>query len=396
MDKRWQVLGAGILSLIVTVGVARFAYTPLLPVMLSETPLDTALGGWLASFNYIGYLGGALTAAGVSDLRLKDRLYRFCLLLAVATTAAMALTEHYLLWSILRLIAGFSSAGGLLLASALILNWLIRHQYRSELGIHFIGMGAGIALCSLIVELFAALSFDWRGQWLGFALLAALLAIPAWRWMPAPDTGGRTRAGEALVDCPPTPLFNRLLLAAYFCAGWGYVISATFIVDIVARQPGLAASGNWAFLVLGLAAAPAVIVWDRIARRTGYVPALFLAYLVQLLGILLPALSPTLAGALAGAALFGATFIGCVGLVLTMAGRFYPTKPAKLMGRMTLSYGVAQILAPALTGMLAKELGNYDLGLYIAAVVVAVGALLMTLLWRLEQHEPALVRSAGR
>lgn len=392
MDQRLKVLSAGILSLIVTVGVARFAYTPLLPVMLEQTFLDTSGGGWLASFNYIGYLAGALAAAAVPNLRLKDQLYRLCLVLAVVTTLVMPLTENYVVWSILRLIAGFSAAGGLLLASALILNWLIRHGYRSELGVHFIGMGAGIAFCSLVVELFSALNLDWQGQWTGFALLAAILGIPAWRWMPRPDLSGMTTSGQKLVDQPPSQRFYGLLLAAYFCAGWGYVISATFIVDIVQRQPGLADSGNWVFLVLGLAAAPAVIIWDKAARRVGYVPALLLAYVFQLLGILMPALSPTLAGALLGAVLFGATFIGAVGLVLTMAGRFYPTKPAKLMGRMTLSYGLAQILAPAITGTLAERLGSYDLGLYIAAGVVAVGALLMALLWQLEQQEPALRR----
>ncbi|SEG77930.1 YbfB/YjiJ family MFS transporter [Marinobacterium lutimaris] len=392
MDQRLKVLSAGILSLIVTVGVARFAYTPLLPVMLQQTFLDTSGGGWLASFNYIGYLAGALAAAAVPNLRLKDQLYRLCLVLAVLTTLVMPLSENYLVWSILRLIAGFSAAGGLLLASALILNWLIRHGYRSELGVHFIGMGAGIAFCSLVVELFSALNLDWRGQWIGFALLALLLAIPAWRWMPRPDLSGKTRAGEQLVDQPPSRSFNRLLLAAYFCAGWGYVISATFIVDIVQRQPGLENSGNWVFLALGLAAAPAVIVWDKVARRIAYVPALLLAYVAQLLGILMPALSPSLFGALLGAVLFGASFIGAVGLVLTLAGRFYPTKPAKLMGRMTLAYGLAQILAPAITGTLAEQLGNYDLGLYIAAGVVALGAVLMALLWRLEQEEPALQR----
>ena len=395
MEQRLKVLFAGILSLIVTVGVARFSYTPILPIMLEQTGLDTAGGGWLASFNYIGYLAGALAAAAVSDLKLKDRLYRLCLILAGATTLGMALTDNFLLWSVLRLVAGFAATGGLLLASALILNWLIRHQYRSELGVHFIGMGAGIALCSLLVEFFARSGLDWQGQWLGFAGVALVLAVPAWRWMPPPDTGGKTRSGQALVDRPPGKMFSRLLHLAYFCAGWGYVISATFIVDIVQRQPGLEGSGNWVFLVLGLAAAPAVIAWDRIARRTGYIPALFLAYLLQLVGIMLPALQPNLIGAMVGAILFGSTFIGCVGLVLTMAGRFYPTKPAKLMGRMTLAYGTAQILAPAITGMLAARLGSYDLGLYIAAAMVGLGALLMTLLWCLERDELALERHSG-
>ncbi|MBF0248940.1 MAG: YbfB/YjiJ family MFS transporter, partial [Alphaproteobacteria bacterium] len=208
--------------------------------------------------------------------------------------------------------------------------------------------------------------------------------VPAWMWLPGPDTRPFTASGKPLQDLPPPGGFLKLLLAAYFCAGYGYVISATFIVAIVERQPDLAGQGNFVFLIVGLVAAPAVLAWDRLARRTGVLPALILAYGVQAVGIVLPAVSPTLSAAMASAVLYGATFVGCVSLVLTMAGRFYPTKPAKLMGTLTLAYGAAQILAPALTGMLAEALGSYDLGLWLAGGFVAVGAVLIAALARME------------
>ncbi|MCL4164693.1 UNVERIFIED_CONTAM: hypothetical protein GTU68_017373, partial [Idotea baltica] len=135
-------------------------------------------------------------------------------------------------------------------------------------------------------------------------------------------------------------------MLAYFCTGVGYVVSATFIVAIVESLPGLEGKGTWTFMVLGLAAAPACIVWDLIARRIGDINALILASALQVVGILLPLLSNSLVGALLGAVFFGGTFIGIVSLVLTMAGRYYPTRPAKMMGKMTISYGVAQIVAP--------------------------------------------------
>jgi len=69
-----------------------------------------------------------------------------------------------------------------------------------------------------------------------------------------------------------------------------------------------------------------------------------------------------------------------VSLVLTMAGRYYPTRPAKMMGKMTLWYGIAQVIAPAVTGSLATSLGGYRAGLYLAAAVTLVGALLFGLL----------------
>jgi predicted MFS family arabinose efflux permease len=384
--QRLKVLGAGIFSLLLALGVARFAYTPLLPLMQQQAGLGVADAGWLAAINYGGYLSGALLASLISDLVLKDRLFRLGMLLAVASTALMGLTSEPWLWAVSRFVAGLSSAAAMLFGTGLILNWLIRHNHRSELGIHFAGIGLGIAGCAAAVALMQQW-LDWRQQWFALTALGVLLAVPALRWLPPPDTSGVTRSGEKLEDNPPSPLFLRLFMAAYFCAGVGYVVSATFIVAIVDRLPGLAGSGTLVFLALGLAAAPACIVWDFVARRTGELNALILAALLQIVGILLP-LAGGLLPALAGAMLFGGTFIGMVSLVLTMAGRYYPTRPAKMMGKMTLSYGLAQILGPALTGWLAAgRAGDYAVGLYLAAAVMLAGSALLFLLKAVQRRD---------
>lgn len=386
--QRWQVLAAGIVSLILMLGIARFAYTPLLPIMQQQTGLGISAGGWLAAINYLGYFSGALIASLISDLVLKDHLYRIGLVVAVATTAGMGLTDNLWLWAILRFFAGLSSAAGLLLGSGLILNWLIRHDFRSELGIHFSGIGLGIAFCALAVELMAQ-HFSWDQQWLLFTAMGVVLMVPAWRWLPPPDTSTTTRSGSMMVDNPPGKAFLYTFMAAYFCAGVGYVVSATFIVAIVNQLPGLEGKGSLSFLVLGLSAAPACINWDLIARRIGDLNALLAAFVLQIVGILLPVLDNSLLLTLLGAALFGGTFIGIVSLVLTMAGRYYPTRPAKMMGKMTVSYGVAQIAAPAITGLLASRSGSYADGLYLAAGVMVVGTLLVLRLRWLEQHGKA-------
>lgn len=384
--ERLKVLGAGIFSLLLAMGVARFAYTPLLPLMQQQAGLGIADAGWLAAINYGGYLCGALLASLVSDLVLKDKLYRIGMILAIASTAMMGLSTDPTVWAISRFVAGLSSAAAMLFGTGLILNWLIRHQHRSELGIHFAGIGLGIAGCAAAVALMQHW-LDWREQWFALTALGCLLAIPALRWLPAPDTSGLTRSGEKLEDNPPSPLFMRLFMAAYFCAGVGYVVSATFIVAIVDRLPGMAGQGTLVFLALGVGAAPACIVWDLIARRIGDLNALIAAAVLQIAGILLP-LAGGLPAALAGAMLFGGTFIGMVSLVLTMAGRYYPTRPAKMMGKMTVSYGVAQILAPAITGWLAAgRAGDYAVGLYLAAGVMLVGSALLLVLKMVQRRE---------
>lgn len=377
--ERFKVLSAGVISLILMLGIARFAYTPLLPLMQQQAGLGVAEGGWLAAINYVGYLSGAIIASLISDIVLKDRLYRLGLLLALVTTIGMGLTDNLWLWAGMRLLAGLSSAAGLLLGSGLILHWLIRHDHRSELGIHFGGIGLGIAFCAIAVELMHP-QFDWREQWILLTAAGVLLAIPAWAWLPRPEVRLVTNNGAPMVDRPPDAVFLRLFMAAYFCAGVGYVVSATFIVAIVEQLPGLQGKGSWTFMVLGLAAAPACIFWDLVARRIGDINALIAAFILQIVGILLPVITPSLGMTMLGATLFGGTFIGIVSLVLTMAGRFYPTRPAKMMGKMTISYGIAQIAAPAITGLLAEGDGSYSSGLYLAAAMMILGSLLMLFL----------------
>ena len=82
---RLKVLAAGVLSLVLMLGIARFAYTPLLPLMQQQAGLGTADGGWLAALNYVGYLSGAILASLISDVVLKDRLYRVGIFVSSAT-----------------------------------------------------------------------------------------------------------------------------------------------------------------------------------------------------------------------------------------------------------------------------------------------------------------------
>ena len=116
-SQRMKVLGAGIFSLMLALGVARFAYTPLLPLMQAQAGLGLAEGGWLAAINYAGYLTGALTAASISDLVLKDRLFRIGMVVAVLTTVMMGLSTDFWVWAVSRYLAGLASAASMLLGT---------------------------------------------------------------------------------------------------------------------------------------------------------------------------------------------------------------------------------------------------------------------------------------
>lgn len=381
---RLKVLFAGVCSLILVMGIARFSYTPLLPTMEEQAGLSPVGAGWLAAINYVGYLCGVLIAAKISDTALKTRLYRYGLVIAVISTVLMGVSSHFNVWLISRLIAGLSSAAGLMLGSGLILNWLMRHGHRSELGIHFSGVSLGMALCSAVAMIMQH-QYAWDTQWYMLAAIGCLLLIPALFWFPAAEPGHAVNTTQARMHHrPPNARFMRLFIGAYFCAGFGYVVTATFMVAIVDQLPGLDHMGNWMFLLAGLVGAPSCIIWDLIARKTGDVNALIMAGLIQVVGIIMPTLGLGFMGSIIGAIFYGATCIGIVSLVLTMAGRYYPSQPAKMMGKMTIAYGVAQIIGPAITGSLSDFYGGYAVGLYLAAAIMSVGCLLFYMMKKVQ------------
>jgi MFS family permease len=178
----WQVITGGICALVLTLGLARFAFTPLLPSLQAHTGLGDAAAGVLAAVNYAGYMSGALLAAWIDSPRWRHRLYSAGLWVAVLGTAATGLAAWYPGWLLLRYLGGLCGAAGMLLGSGLVLGWLMRAGRRPELGLYFIGIGLGIVVSALSAWGFTRLwPDDWRAPWLMLTVVGAVFLVPAWR-----------------------------------------------------------------------------------------------------------------------------------------------------------------------------------------------------------------------
>jgi len=363
---RYKVIFAGISAVILTVGVARFSYTPFLHTMIVETGLSRFAGGILATLNYVGYLIGALLVARLHEADSKFLLYRQLLVVAVVSTVAMAWTQNVYIWAALRVTSGLSSVAGMLLAAGFVFDWLRRNGFQAELGLHFARLGLGIVVSGL-----AAIAMQdhlhWNEQWEAMGILGIFFFVPAWKWMPKPTA---IATSSQAVTVSPARSWMLLVTLAYFCAGFGYVISATFIVAILETIPNLTGKGAWIWVLLGLAAIPASFIWDRIADRLGYIKALILGYILQIISIVIPAATDAFFPNLFAAFLFGITVTGIVSLMLSLVGRKYPSNSSSAMAKLTATYGVSQIIAPAIAGVMAATWGGYRGSLWMAAGMI--------------------------
>ena len=372
-------------GLVLTIGLARFAYTPLLPSLQMQTGLNDANAGVLAAINYAGYMSGAIAVAWIDNVRWRHWLYGVGLWMALLITALMAVAPSFAIWAVSRYVGGLCGAAGMLMGSGLVLGWLMRNGQRPELGLHFVGIGLGIVVSAIGAWGLSTMWPSWDAQWLAFACIGLVFLWPAWSWRPPVPEAITATSAEARV--PPTIPARWLwtMLASYFAAGWGFVISATFTVAIVEREPLLAGQGHLAWAMVGFAAMPAVFVWDRVARLVGDKQALLIAFGLQTMSVLMPAASGSMLAAMAGAIGYGATFIGIVSLTLAMVGRLSPHNPGKTMARFTLGYGAAQMIAPVVAGYMAQSSGSFHGALWVTAAVMALGMAVLATLPKIEK-----------
>ncbi len=351
----------GMIAMAVGIGIGRFVYTPILPPMIAALGLSKATAGLIASANFFGYMAGALGAAR-APLPGSKRLWLLgALACSAATTGAMGL-DFGLGWFLsMRFLGGVGSALVLILASALTMDRLAAAGCPSLSALHFAGVGLGIAVSAVLVASIA----HWDTMWLASGAASAIGLILCAVFLPT----GPDRSAPAVVSAASArdPRLRRMTLA-YGLFGFGYVITATFLVAIVRAEVPRLESSIW-FLV-GIGAAPSVWLWGRLGRRIGTAQAFAAAAIVEAIGVLASVAS---AGALSvslGAILLGGTFMGLTALGLTRARELATGDPRRAMAAMTGAFGAGQIVGPLVAGVLSDTLGGF-----VVPSVLAAGAL---------------------
>ena len=325
----------GMLVLTLGMGLGRFLYTPMLPVMMAEGAFSFSQLSWIASGNYAGYLAGSLLFS-FGAFHQPSRL-----------------------------------AGMLIFGSTLIMQHT-RHPF--VLAALFSGVGIGIALGNEYV--LAGLHFALSSQtlWQGAGALSGMMLIALTLLMPSKK---HAIAPMPLAKTEQQIMSWWLLAILYGLAGFGYIIVATYL-PLMAKDAGSPLLTAHLWTLVGLSIVPGCFGWLWAAKRWGALPCLTANLLVQAISVLLTLASDSPLLLIISSIGFGGTFMGTTSLVMTIARQLSVPGNLNLLGFVTLIYGIGQILGPALTSMLGNGTSALAGATLCGAAALFIAALIST------------------
>lgn len=373
LARRIPPLLVGTLGLAAAMGIGRFAFTPLLPLMQDRHALSLAQASALASANYLGYLLGALACVAFNPA--PRSAARQGLAAVAVTTLAMGLTQAFAGWLALRLAAGVASAFVLVGISGWTLAVLARERRAAAAGWMFCGIGAGICLAGVIGLVVGATGADPALGWLGLGGVAALVAIVAWRPLSDPEIV----VAAAPIAAPPLPRFEvaRMVLC-YGVFGFGYIIPATFLPALARALVSDPLVYGLTWPVFGLAAALSTALAATVLRRVAPRPLWAGCLVVMAFGVAIGVLYSGLAGLVVAAVCVGSTFVVATLTGLQDARRVAGSAAPRLIAAMTAAFALGQLMGP-LTLRSAGSIADaaYLPSLVAAALLLASAALLL-------------------
>ncbi len=379
----FRITLVGLVSLALAMGIGRFAFTPMLPLMQDDGLLGVSSGGLLASCHFLGYLIGAMSAARV---RLAPRfMLQLSLLLIGVGTLGMGLTNSYAAWLVLRWVSGVCSAWVLVLISNYYLKALADRDRASDQGWVFSGVGAGIAVVGLGCLGFMVYGLESAPGWLALGLLSiavgSVLCLVMGDELPTERRPPRSPASQR------TPLAWGLVLA-YGIAGIGYTIPATYLPVMARESFASPMVFGWSWPVFGLAAFASTLLVSRLQARYSNRQIWAAGHIVMAAGLLLPVALPQIAAIAAAGLCVGGSFMVVTMVGMREAHRIAPPPDViRHIAVMTTAFATGQVLGPMMASAWFAATGS------LSGALVLTSALLLVSVFALAQPTSQPLRS---
>jgi predicted MFS family arabinose efflux permease len=382
-----------ILSLAPTVGlgIGRFAYSLVLPDMRETLGWSYSAAGFMNTINAAGYLAGALMASNLIKRFGLAAAVRWGTLACLVSLALCALSGHFVILSLARLLAGFGAAAAFVAGAALAATIAQGQPARANflLSLFYAGPGLGILASGLVAPfvLQACGPGSWWIVWWAMTLLAVFMTAPL---LLAPIDGKAGIATAAPAEFALSPVL--IYLAGYFLFGAGYIAYMTFMIAYVRDAGGGAAAQSAFWCLIGLSAFVTPWLWRRVLARDsgGLSTAVILG--VNALGAALPLFGHSALLMSVSALVFGVAFFAVVGSTTAFVRFNYPPAAwAKGIAAMTIAFGIGQTLGPIAVGAVTDAFGSLSYALNVSALMLALGAIAAAFQGRLARKPKAVI-----
>lgn len=371
----WRATLCGLCASLVGIGLARFAYTPLLPAIIGAGWFGPASAAYLGAANLAGYLAGAVLAGPAASRVPARSLLRGAMLVASVSFFACAWPAGFVWFFAWRFVSGVVGGAAMVLAAPTVLPHVAPSRRGLVSGAIFMGVGLGIAASGTLVPLL--LRAGLQQTWLGLGVVALLLTAVGWNGWP--DGGHAATAAPGLRVGRTETRQLRVLYAGYGLNAFGLVPHMVFLVDYVARGLGQGLNTGAEYWVLfGLGAVVGPLVTGHVADRIGFRPALRLLYLVEAVAVALPALNAGPIVLAVSSLLVGAATPGVVPLALGRSHeilRHHQGAQKRAWSAATTSFATMQAAgAYGLSFLFVHSRGDYRLlfGMGAAALALAL------------------------
>ena len=376
VSTAWAV-AVGMLGLAAAMGIGRFAFTPLMPLMQEHEVLTLAQGGWLAAANYAGYLAGALLCVFANPN--PGAAARAGLAGVALFTLAMGLTADFQWWLLWRFAAGVASALVLVGISAWALQRIARAERAHWAGWVFAGVGAGIVFAGLVSLVIGLRGTGPSTGWLVLGAAATLVLVLTWPQFSGSQATSATRAPMRRQGFDADAW---LLIGCYGIFGFGYIIPATFLPSLARQLLADPAVFGWIWPMFGLAAAVSTIAASLLLRDAAPRRVWALCQVVIAAGAMAPVVASNVGMLLVAAICIGGTF-----MILTMAGmqearRVAGNAAPRLIAAMTAAFAMGQLLGPIVVSVLPSSGNPLYAASIAAAVLLIAGAAILTASYR--------------
>ncbi|MGY5804735.1 YbfB/YjiJ family MFS transporter [Rhizobium sp. LEGMi12c] len=366
--KAWRAILSAFCACLIGIGLARFAYTPLLPAIVDAHWFEASTAAYLGAANLSGYLIGALLGRTLAARFSTVLTLKVMMLAATAAFFACAFPVSFAWFFVWRFAAGLAGGVLMVLAAPTVLPLISPSRRGLASGVIFMGIGSGVALSGTLVPLL--LQQGLRETWLGLGVLSLLLTFIAWGGWPH-DVAGHSTPTQHATHVPKRWTLRALYIEyALNAAGW--VPHMIFLVDFVARGLGQGLQVGAEYWVLfGLGATIGPILAGHLADRTGFAAALRFAFLLEAVAVAISAFGLGQAWLIASSVIVGAFVTGTVPLMLGRIAELLPHHPAQqkvAWSLATVFFALFQAAAAyGLSFIFAQTGGNYYLLFFIGA-----------------------------